>query len=73
MNCWEYMECGREKGGINEKDDPCPAYPNHGTRCADIAGTLCGARVHGVFALKLLDCTKCEFYRSRHYEGNGRS
>ena len=41
MNCWEYMKCGREKGG--EKADElgvCPAYPDHGQHCACIAGTF---------------------------------
>jgi len=70
MNCWEFMECGRERGGINEEEfGLCPAYPAHGTRCAEIAGTVCGTQPQGMFALKHLDCTKCEFYRSRHYRG----
>jgi len=69
MNCWEYMKCGCEKGGANEKKrGSCPAYPDHGTRCAEIAGTLCGSAVAGVFALKMNDCTKCEFFNSEYYD-----
>ena len=40
----------------------CPAYPAHGTHCAHIAGTLCGGKVQGSFAMKLANCMKCEFY-----------
>jgi len=70
MNCWEFMECGREQGGVNAKElGICPAYPNDGTRCAHVAGTFCRSEVQGTFAMKHLDCTKCVFYNSEHYEG----
>ena len=69
MNCWEFMKCGCEQGGLHEKDfGVCPAWPEHGNRCAEIAGTLCGSKVEGVFALKMNDCTKCKFFNSVHYD-----
>lgn len=69
MNCWEFKKCGREKGGVNEKElGRCPAYPDHGKCCARIAGTLCGGKVQGSFAMKLANCMKCEFYQSNHYD-----
>ncbi|HEX8949999.1 MAG TPA: hypothetical protein VF790_13605 [Dissulfurispiraceae bacterium] len=69
MNCWEFKSCGREKGGVNEKDlGACPAYPDYGTKCARIAGTLCGGKVQGTFAMKLTSCIECDFYRSGYYK-----
>jgi len=39
MNCWEFMKCGREKGGAKATDlGICPAYPDHGRHCARVAG-----------------------------------
>jgi hypothetical protein len=68
VNCWEFMKCGREKGGINaDRLGICPAYPNDGRRCARVAGTFCEGKIHGSFAIRLKDCMKCEFYRSPHY------
>ncbi len=68
MNCWEFQKCGRERGGGREKElGLCPAYPDHGTTCARVTGTLCGGRVQGTFAMKVGGCMKCDFYRSPHY------
>jgi hypothetical protein len=68
MNCWELMKCARERGGAKAKDfGACPAYPNYGKCCAQIAGTLCGGNVTGSFAVRLGNCKKCRFYRSTHY------
>ena len=69
MNCWEFKKCGREKGGAKAKElGVCPAYPDHGKHCAQVAGTLCGGQVQGTFAMKLLNCMKCEFYQSANYD-----
>ena len=69
MNCWEFKKCGREKGGAKAGElGVCAAYPSHGTHCAHIAGTLCGGKVQGSFAMKLVNCMKCEFYQSPSYE-----
>jgi hypothetical protein len=70
MNCWEFKKCGREAGGQNEQElGRCPAYPNKGNMCAEIKGTLCAGKIQGLPAIKQEDCTKCEFYWSRHYKG----
>ena len=66
MKCWEFTKCGRDhKGG-------CPAWPDNGTRCAEVAGTFCEdkSKVLGVNAIKLKDCRKCEFFNSDNYEGD---
>lgn len=69
MNCWEFMKCGREKGGAKAVDmGICPAYPDHGLHCARVAGTLCGGKVQGIFAQKLHNCLKCDYYNSKHYD-----
>ncbi len=68
MNCWEFKKCGRERGGAKALElGVCPAYPAHGTHCAHIAGTLCGGKIQGSFAMKLTNCMKCEFYQSPDY------
>lgn len=70
MNCWEFKECGREAGGENEKElGRCPAYPDKGKICAELKGTLCVGKVQGMTAIKLEDCAKCDFYKSKHYKG----
>ena len=69
MNCWEFKKCGREKGGAKAREfGVCPAYPDHGNHCAHVAGTLCGGKVQGNFAMKLTNCMKCDFYQSPHYQ-----
>ena len=69
MNCWEFKKCGRERGGANAAElGVCPAYPDHGTLCARMAGTLCGGKVQGSFALKVVNCMRCDFYQSPNYD-----
>lgn len=69
MNCWEFKKCGRQKGGVRAVEfGVCPAYPNNGTNCARVAGTLCGDKVQGSFAMKLAGCMKCDFYNSPNYD-----
>ena len=68
MNCWEFKKCGREANGAKSKDlGVCSAYPNHGSHCARVAGTLCGGKVQGTFAEKLANCMTCDFYQSPSY------
>ncbi len=72
MNCWEFMKCGRERGGVHADElGVCAAYPLNGHLCARIAGTLCGGKVQGSFAVKLADCMRCDFYNSKHYHAAG--
>ena len=69
MNCWEFKHCGREKGGSKAKElGVCAAFPDHGTQCARVAGTLCGGKVQGTFAMKVANCMKCDYYKSPHYD-----
>ena len=71
MNCWEFKKCGREKGGAKAKElGECPVFPNYGKVCARVAGTFCGGKVQGSFAMKLASCMQCEFYKSVHYDKN---
>jgi hypothetical protein len=69
MNCWEFMKCGREEGGLHAGElGICPVYPHHGTHCARIAGTLCDGEVQGTFAKKIETCCDCDFYKSAYYD-----
>ena len=69
MNCWEFKNCGREKGGTNSIElGVCPAYPDDGKNCARKAGTLCGGKVQGTFAMKIDSCIKCEFFNSEYHQ-----
>lgn len=69
MNCWEFKKCGREGNGIKTTElGVCPAFPTHGRHCARVAGTLCGGVVQGLFATKLANCLKCDYYNSEHYD-----
>jgi hypothetical protein len=75
QNCWEFIGCGREKGGKNEAElGTCPAATdtslsglnggkNGGRICWAIAGTFCGGKVQGTFAQKKNSCLSCDFYR----------
>lgn len=55
VKCWEEKKC------LNAD---CPAFMNSNARCWLIAGTMCGGKVRGEFALKYKSCTQCEVYQS---------
>ena len=75
LNCWEFKNCGREPGGLKAAElGICPAAVtkaadginggmNAGRACWAAAGTLCGGKLQGTFAMKMSNCMKCEFYR----------
>ena len=75
INCWEYMDCGREPGGRHtDEKGICPAgiseaadgihSGKHGGRvCWAISGTMCGGSVQGTFAGKISNCQDCDFYQ----------
>lgn len=75
MNCWEYMDCGRELGGAKVSElGVCPAAldedvdglnngQNGGRFCWAIAGTFCGDRVQGTAAEKQTSCFRCDFFQ----------
>ena len=74
QNCWEFMKCGRETGGVNEKElGACPAYTDKvldgvhggmsgGRACWVVAGTFCWGKVQGTYAEKEKNCLGCEFH-----------
>ena len=73
QNCWEFKKCGREPGGAKAKElGICPSTVAsdldgiHGGKCAGracwvVAGSLCGGKIQGTYAQKLLNCWRCEF------------
>jgi hypothetical protein len=79
-NCWEFKNCGRELGGKNidtlgvcaaatdKKADNIHGGINGGRCCWVIAGTLCGGKVQGTVALKILNCMECDFYKTVRLE-----
>lgn len=67
LNCWEFMQCGREAGGSNVDNlGVCPAYPFHGQECANVVGTFCDL-VQVLRKAKHDDCQECPFYNSMHF------
>jgi len=67
VNCWEFINCGRVKGGANEYIlGVCPAYPDHGDNCYSIAGTYCDGEVQGTHAHEIGHCMKCGFFKKIH-------
>ncbi len=73
VNCWEHKKCGRQPGGHKVEDlGVCPATieqaldgahsgKNAGRACWVVAGSLCGGKIQGTYAKKLLNCWRCEF------------
>jgi hypothetical protein len=80
LNCWEFLQCGREPGGANASEfGVCSAAAdtslnginggvNGGRICWACAGTLCGSEVHGTFAQKQHDCQACNFFMQAQVE-----
>ena len=74
-NCWEEKKCGREPGGVNANElGVCQAAVEGGTDglnngknggrvCWALAGTLCGGKVQGTYAAKLISCMQCDFFK----------
>ncbi|SPE30429.1 conserved hypothetical protein [Candidatus Sulfopaludibacter sp. SbA6] len=83
LNCWEFKKCGREPGGPKVKElGACLAAStfakganggtNGGRLCWALSGTLCGGKVQGTFAQKIVNCMECGFYKLvRQEEGAG--
>lgn len=75
LNCWEWMECGREPGGAKAPEmGPCPAATERkvngindgnyaGRACWAITGTLCEGEMSGKFTTKICNCLVCDFYQ----------
>ena len=65
--CWETKKCGRIPGGEKaEEMGICPAYPDNGQDCWNIAGTFCGGKIQGDAAAKRGGCLTCDFYSEMH-------
>ena len=63
-NCWDVKDCGRTPGGKNVASlGICPAYPDNGRACWNVAGTFCGGKVQGSAAKKFASCMACNFYK----------
>jgi hypothetical protein len=63
MNCWEFLKCGREEGGLKIGElGVCPAYPVSGKSCWKVAGTFCSGEVQGSEAMKKDSCMSCEWF-----------
>jgi len=83
QNCWEFKKCGREPNGAKVQElGVCPAAVesrvdgihgghNGGRVCWAVAGTLCGGKVQGTFAVKLGNCLLCEFHKKVLLEESG--
>ncbi|MEJ2033463.1 MAG: hypothetical protein P8Y63_10585 [Deltaproteobacteria bacterium] len=83
-NCWEYMSCGRELGGVRTAElGVCPAAleirtdrlhngQNGGRVCWAVSGTLCNGHIQGTFARKVGNCLRCDFYEQVHREEGSR-
>jgi methyl-accepting chemotaxis protein len=67
-NCWEILNCGREKGGskVRELGECIASEEGLGHSCWAIAGTLCGGIVQGTHAQKERNCMSCDVYNLYH-------
>jgi len=54
IKCWEKKNCSKTD---------CPSYQNTDIRCWLVAGTMCGGKTQGEFALKYKSCTECDVYQ----------
>jgi len=79
-NCWEVKKCGREPGGAKVQElGVCPVTvevklegvhggSHAGRSCWVVAGSLCGGKVQGTFAVKFENCENCDFYAAVRQE-----
>ncbi len=65
LNCWEIKKCERQKGGKkkNELGECIASKEGMGHSCWAVAGTLCGGKIQGATAQKIVYCTSCEVYQ----------
>jgi hypothetical protein len=65
-NCWEIMDCGRQKGGekVSELGECVASKEQFGHRCWAMAGTLCGGVLQGMVAEKSSSCLNCIVYKT---------
>ena len=66
------MRCGREVGGDHvDHLGVCPAYPDHGRKCANVVGTFCDL-VQVLKKSSHTDCYECSYYNSIHFDEHAR-
>ena len=83
-SCWEVKRCEREPGGLKTAElGICPAAKSGrfngknngefaGRYCWKVAGTLCGGKVQGSHASKIMNCASCDFFSQiKKEEGAG--
>ncbi len=63
VTCWEMKNCPPERR------NSCPAYPNDGSSCWMVTGTLCGGKEQGSYREKMANCRKCDVYKAAHAGG----
>jgi len=74
-NCWEIMDCGRQKGGpkASELGECVASKEQFGHSCWAMAGTLCGGVVQGMVSQKSTSCLNCIVYKTyNRTRGEGR-
>ena len=73
LNCWEFMNCGRQPGGDKATEFICPAATdtrfngknsgtNAGRTCWQVAGSFCKEQAKGTHAREIGNCIKCDFF-----------
>ena len=79
-NCWEFKNCGRQRGGPRVHDlGMCPASTeirlnrkNHGKSggrsCWVIAGSFCKGKIQCIVASEIAICLVCDFYTQVAWE-----
>lgn len=77
--CWEFKDCGREPGGRNvaelgvcpvpagEELEGCCGPADMCSSCWTEVGTLCGGDVQGIYAKKLGNCMKCDYFDKSNF------
>ena len=82
LNCWEYLNCGRQPGGVNVAElGSCKAATetdmhginsgiNGGRACWAIEKTDCGGKLQGSYAQKLRTCIQSDFFALMRNEEN---
>jgi hypothetical protein len=75
INCWEFHGCGCQPGGKNaDLHNPCPIPldekydginngKNAGRYCWKVIGTMSDAEPKCTEAMKIRECTKCDFFQ----------
>jgi methyl-accepting chemotaxis protein len=55
--CWEVLKCPQDR------KESCKAFPDNGTKCYTVTGTMCKGVKQGSPLKKLAECEKCSYYQ----------